>query len=229
MAAGNYYRVSALPTLGELGTVPPMSAANLQEQVADSRRPRDLIGALLLFDDLLQREAFLAGEIRQVAPAVLTPAQVRNEEPLPDHLAVTEEPMRIAADAVWGAYFRHAADTARQLGSTFLAEWVSFEVTLRNTLASARARALALDPAEYLVEADLGGSGEDFTAVLSEWAQASDPLAGLHILDRARWAWITNHEGWFTFGDDELAAYAAKLILLARWQRLSVVPVDKNA
>jgi hypothetical protein len=223
MVAGNYYRVSALPTLGDLGTVPPLSPADLVEHVADGRRPRLLIEALLLFDDLVQREAYLAGEVRSVWPAVLAPGQVRSEQPLPDYLAAEEEPsaLLVSADAVWAAYFRHAAATAERLGSPFLAEWVSHEVSLRNALVAARARALGLDPAHYLVEPDLGRSDEDFGPVISEWAQAPDPLAGLRVLDRARWTWLTEHDGWFTFADDELAAYAAKLILLIRWQRIN--------
>jgi hypothetical protein len=228
MATGNYYRVSALPTLGDLGTPPPLSPADLREHVADSRRPRALVDVLLLSDDLVQREAFLAGEIAEVAPAVLTPGQVRNEEPLPDSLAADEEPasLRVPADAVWGAYFRHAADTARRQGSTLLARWVSQEVSLRNALVVARARALGLDPAAYRVEPDLGPAAEEWAAVVSEWAQAPDPLAGLRVLDRARWAWLAEHEAWFTFDDDELAAYAARLLLLVRWQRVAT-PVHR--
>jgi hypothetical protein len=158
---------------------------------------------------------------------MLTRAQMRNEEPLPEYLAPEEEPAasRVAADAVWAAYFRHAARVAADVGSPFLAAWISHEVSLRNALVAARAKALGLDPAGYLVAAELGGAEEDFAMLIGEWASAPDPLAGLRTLDRDRWHWLVEHDGWFTFGDDELAAYAAKLMLLARWQRLSVAPM----
>jgi len=226
MVANNYYRVSALPALGDLGTPPPISLADLREHLAEPGRAQALVEAILLADDLMQREAFLASEIREVVPAVLTAAQVRGDEPLPDHLAPADEPTppRVASDAVWAAYFRHAAGVADRLASPFLAEWIAEEVALRNALAAARARALGLESAPYLVAADLGRSDEDFTAVLSEWSAAADPLTGLRVLDRVRWTWLVEHDGWFSFADDELAAYAAKLILLVRWQRLTRQP-----
>ena len=223
MVGDNYYRVSALPALGDLGTPPPLTPATLREHVADSRTAGALIDVILLESDLLEREAFLAGEIREVEPSVLSPAQVRNEEPLPEFLAAEEEPggPRVAADAVWAAYFRHAAATAARLSSSLLSEWIAFEVALRNALAAARARALELDPAGYLVTPDLGRSDMDVSPIVIEWSAAADPLAGLRVLDRARWTWLAEHEAWFSFTDDELAAYAVKLMLLVRWRRLS--------
>jgi hypothetical protein len=223
MAASNYYRISALPVLGDFGAPAPMTPADLREHAGDRPRSRALVDAILLLDDLLQREAFLAGELTEVAPAVLTAPQVRSEEPLPEFLAAAEEsaPPRVAADAVWAAYFHHAAAVAAREASLVLAAWVAHEVAMRNALATARAKALGLDPADYLVTPELGADGEDFAALIGEWAAAPDPLAGLRVLDRARWAWLAEHDEWFTFSDEELAAYAAKLMLLVRWQRLA--------
>jgi len=220
MGADNYYRISALPVLGDLGAPPPMRPADLRGHVHAAARPQALVDAILLGDDLLQREAFLAGEIQEVEPAVLSAAQVRNEEPLPEFLA-TEEPSRIASDAVWAAYFRHASAIAERQASPFLADWVGHEVALRNALAAARAKALGLDPADYVVTPELGRSDDDFSDLVREWASAADPLAGLKVLDRARWAWLAENDAWFSFADEELAAYAAKLMLLVRWHRIT--------
>ena len=77
-----------------------------------------------------------------------------------------------------------------------------------------------LDPQGYLVTEYLGDRKEDFSAVISEWLTAPDPLAGFRILDMARWGWLGEHDDWFSFGDDELAAYGARLMLLQRWNRL---------
>ena len=62
----NHYYITALPALGELGSMPPLRPSQLLEHVTDCPGPRALIEALFLFDDLLQREAFLAGEIEEV-------------------------------------------------------------------------------------------------------------------------------------------------------------------
>ena len=222
MGVDNYYRISALPALGDLGSAPPLSLAALREHVSNRPAPRALVDTLLVFDDLRQREAFLAGELKDVTPTVLTPAQIHNEEPLPEFLSAGEgAPRRVAADAVWAAYFQHAAQVAKRRGSDFLARWTSHEVAMRNALATARAQALGLDPAGYVVAPELVQYDEDFSALIGQWSEAPDPLAGIRVLDRARWAWLRDHDAWFSFGDEELAAYAAKLMLIVRWYRLS--------
>jgi len=57
--------------------------------------------------------------------------------------------------------------------------------------------------------------------VVNEWALAPDPLRAQRVLDEARWRWLSDHDGRFSFEADELAAYAAKLVLLDRWRRLT--------
>lgn len=227
MPGQNYYLLSALPTLGDLGSAAPLTSGQLLDHVADAPGPAALIRVLLLSDDLLLREALLAGEVDDASPAVLTGGQLRDEQPLPAFLAGPEEAAgAIAADAVWGAYFRHGADMARKCESAFLAAWVAHEVAMRNALAAARAKALDLEAGPFLVAPDLAAEDCDFGALLGEWAAAPDPLAGLRVLDMARWAWLVERDGWFSFADDELAAYAAKLMLLRRWNRLDAAGKD---
>ena len=226
MGESNYYLLSSLPGLIDLSSPPPLTCRDLLEHLRSSAAPRTLVETLFLSDDLLQRDALLAGEIERAEPAVLTAAQAADEEPLPDYLADgADAPRRIVVDAVWEAYFRRAADIAGRMGNAFLAGWTAHEVALRNAVAAARARALGLVADDYLVAADLGlapGANEgDLSALTADWAAAPDPLAGLRVLDTARWRWIAEHEAWFSFGDDELAAYAARLMLLVRWQRLT--------
>ncbi|MGB2821431.1 MAG: hypothetical protein WBF17_10645, partial [Phycisphaerae bacterium] len=81
----------------------------------------------------------------------------------------------------------------------------------------------------HLVEPDLAAPQDEFTLVLGEWSAARDPLAGLRVLDAARWRWLIEHDAWFTFADDELAAYAAKLMLLHRWKRIAEAQPDAPA
>jgi len=177
---------------------------------------------MVLSDDLLQREALLSGEISQVSPAVLTDAQMTDEEPLPACLAGQEaRPGRHAADAVWEAYFHYAAQTADHTHNNFLADWVGYEVALRNALATRRAEMLGLDPGDYIVAACLAEGETDFTETLNAWSAAANPLLATRVLDRARWAWLVEHDRWFSFADDELTAYAAKLMLIQRWRRIA--------
>jgi len=222
MQVETYYYIAALPMLGDIGSDPPLGLTDMLAHVQARPRWRRLVGTLLLFDDLLQREAFLAGEVDSVDPAVLTPVQARNEAPLPADLVATEEPAReanVAVDDLWETYFRFAAKVGHEMGSAFLDSWVRFEVSLRNALAAARARRLGLEEADYQVAIDLSASEEDFTATMDEWAAAPTPLAGLRVVIRARWSWIDDHESWFSFSENELLVYAARLMLLEQWRR----------
>ena len=218
-----YYYISALPALGDLDGEPPLKPVQLLERLDGQPASQALLETLFVLDDLLQREAFLAGELKEVNPTVLTPQQVRNEAPLPPYLLgdTPEASDALQGDRCWEACFRHAADVARRQASAFLRAWVGYEVALRNALAAARAGRLGLEASDYFVADDLADPEADFTQLLSEWTSAPTPLAGLQVLIAARWAWLTEHDAWFSFRDDELGAYAAKLLLQRQWRQIA--------
>ena len=177
----HYYYLASLPALGELGSEPSMGFAELLEHLEEDRARHALVGSLFLLDDLLQREAFLAGELEDVDPAVFSIQQVRNESPLPEFLAsvpnVDESPRLGTADRLWEAYFRHVAGLAQRLESRFLAAWVGYEVALRNALVAARAKRLGLDETDYVVAADLASASDEVTEAVTAWASAATPLS----------------------------------------------------
>jgi len=222
MARRYYFLLTALPTLPELGEAPPLSVQDFHQLLSQDPSVAALIEAVLLEQDLLSREAALAGEIERPAPVVLTAGQVRGEEPLPELLAAApERPRRIGADAMWEAYYRYVHGLASRQGCAFAGEWVRFEVALRNALATARAAALELDPQEYLIAEDLAEADAPVDEIVSAWSAAPDPLSALRALDQRRWRWIDEKSRYFSFALDELAAYARKLVLIARWHALS--------
>ncbi len=234
MVSGDfYYYLATLPTPGELGSEPPVSPAQLLELVANQRDLSESLRALFLRNDLLQRESLLAGEVAEAKPIVLTPAQARNEAPLPAYLVrkADDSPMRIVpVDDLWELYFRRAILVARQSRCAFLAAWVGREVAVRNALVIARAERLGLEAKDYVVATDLEGPEEEPSSLISEWESATDPLAGTRVLIRAEWAWVAEHAGWFKFNLDEIVAYAAQLVLLERWQRLAeTLPAETGA
>ncbi len=215
-----------------------MGLADLLEHVEENRRWREQLEALVLSDDLLQREALLAGETDEVEPAVLTLPQVQGEAPLPESLAAAadadhedqeDQATALEADLLWERYFRYVHRLARSRKSRFLVQWVESEIALRNALAAARAKRLGLDESDYQIATDLAptglaptdwaGTDEDLAPVLTDWEAAPTPLAGLQVVIRARWAWLDRHDAWFSFSVDELLAYAARVILLEQWSR----------
>ena len=66
MRTDRYYYISALPVLGELGSAPPIGFARLMEHVGERLQLAKIVGAMFLFDDLIQRQGFLCGEISEV-------------------------------------------------------------------------------------------------------------------------------------------------------------------
>jgi hypothetical protein len=228
MKAGNYYYITSLPTLGALGDTAPISPGEFLDRLAENNPARNVAAVIFLLNDLLQRESFLVAEIKTIEPVVLNERQIKNEEPLPAFLSLEEKHTRmIRVDNLWENYFRYADRVAVENDSRFLKEWIGFEVSLRNTLATERAKRLGLDPGPYLVADDLQETSEDFSSVIREWASAVNPLAGHKVLTLARWQWLAGHDAWFSFENDELAAYAAKLMLLLQWHRLIAAGAEK--
>lgn len=225
------YLLSTLPSLDPIGSIPPLRKSDLLEQVIASKGPVRTVEMLLLNDDLTQYQALLAKEVEQdqVDLAILTLDKAEDQAVLPDFLLPQEtseaaeqekENERLSVDAIWARYFRQAASVAKRSASSFLKAWVRFEVGLRNALAAARARKLDLDPTGYFVSPELADQNMDYSPIISAWSSASDPLAAQEVLDKARWDWLEEHGGWYSFHDCEVEAYAAKLVLLHRWRRI---------
>ena len=225
MARRYYFLLTALPELPELGEAPPMMLEEFRELVRQEPAALRLVEAVLLEQDLVAREAALAGERERPEPVVLTAGQASGEEPLPPFLAAVPAPTRrIGVDAMWEAYYRYVHGLGLAEPSAFVRQWVGFEVALRNALASARASALELDPHDYLVAEDLADRDAPVQEVVAAWSAAPEPLSALRVLDQRRWEWMERAERYFSFAVDELAAYARKLVLIARWQTLSRQP-----
>lgn len=217
------YYLSRLPALGELGSRPPVTPAELLSSVESSPRLHDALACLFLADDLTRREAVLAGEDLDTSSVVLSPAEMRSATLLPEFLAHEWSPDSgmPRSDALWMAYFHYVMAEAERLDSVFLREWAAFEFGLREALADVRRRRLGLDAPRNPAELDADQSPADYAAILAAWEAAEDGLAGWRVLMRARWAWLNEHDGWFSFAFDEVLAYAAKLSLLIRWRRVS--------
>ena len=218
-----YFFMTSLPPLGSLDEPSPMALADLVGRAGDLPEIRAAIAAVLLEHDLLARQAVTTGERDSIEPVVLTAAQARGDEPLPEALQVetgADSARRIGEDLLWEAYYRHVAAEGARLGCGFLSEWAAFEAALRNALVEARAKALNLAADDYKVAVELDRGAADTAAIVSAWSAADGPLEAQRALDQGRWDWLSRHGGWYSFELDEAAAYARGLVLIRRWQTL---------
>lgn len=223
MSRRYYFLLSSLPPVPEPGGPSPMDLASFRQLAAgEDPGAARLVEAVLLEHDLLLRQAWLAGEKPDVQPVVLSDEQARGEAPLPDYLQPSGDgrPVRVPADATWDAYWHYVARIGRREGSEFLQQWVAYEVTLRNAIAGARALVLGLEAADFLVATDLGDPDAPVRETVLAWSAAPDPLKALRVLEEARWQWADRNARYFSFAVDELAAYARKLVLVTRWERI---------
>jgi hypothetical protein len=224
--AKDYYILSMLPTIESLGAPAPMTPREFLALFEHEDPVRELIAAIFLSDDLLQRQAALAGgELNGFTPSVLSRSQLSGETDLPETLLPVsgDDAMRFVApeDALWETYYQWLHTLATGSRSAFLREWIGFEVGLRNALAVRRAAELDLDTGGYTLAEDLGRDEDEFTAILNDLQSADGPLDQKETLDLARWAWLDENDAWFSFGDDEILAYAVRLLLTTRWERIN--------
>jgi len=222
MKGVNYYILTALPGLGDLGGSPPLLPQEMLELVEPNPSATALIQAVFLEDDLIQRQAWHNKAIKEFYLSVLTREQLRDEEPLPEYLmSLEEQTLRKAPeDVLWESYYRYAQQQARRYRSAALQEWIRYEVGLRNAIAVARAKSLELEASDYLVAPELSEDLDEYEQLVQEWIAAANPMLGLRVLDHARWQWLSEHHKWFSFETDELVVYAIKLMILQRWYRL---------
>lgn len=99
-----------------------------------------------------------------------------------------------------------------------LREWKKFDTTLRNELSRYRASKKSKDAAVYI-----RGEGylDPILAIEAHWAiNEESPLEAERFLDRFRWERIEELEKEHYFDIDYLIAYALKLQILERWQRI---------
>ncbi len=113
----------------------------------------------------------------------------------------------------WRLYADRVERVAEQARLPVLADWIRVETGLKSALEALRARRLEEEVPDFEGDPALASAAE-------AWALAKDPIEGERRLDEARWRWLDENVRFFGYGDEELFAYAARLLLLERWARI---------
>ncbi len=221
-----YYRLlSMFPALPEAPEAPPISLDAAREAILEelSEHDRVLAAALLGFLDCRNVEALLQGHDVFDQRALLSGEQLRERSDLPPYLADFLESWDSGAlsddypfEALWRGYYSYLLELADHEHSVFLQEWVTFEITLRDTLAKRRAEAMGRKGEGNTSGIAVQG-GENHSALLSAITEASSPMDQERILDQARLGKIESISGIDPFSTDAALAYLAASLILDRW------------
>ncbi len=214
MGGVNYYLLASLPALGELGTPPPLSYRDFLTAIEVNKRARLFASLVALEEDLL---CLQSTEQTAADLFVLPDKNLSRSGALRLFFPQSACPQSDDLDVIMPAYFEALRKKARELRSSFISEWVRFEVSLRSAIGRARAQKLGVEYRETpAVEAD-----RDLTALAADWSAAENAVDGALLVEGVRWSWLTAHDRWYQFTDDELIAYGTKLLSLLRWERIA--------
>ncbi len=231
-----YYRLlSMVPALPQGPDAPPIPLESLVELFMDdlSERDRGLALVLLGYLDCRNVEALLQGHDAFDERAPLTREQLVEREDLPEYLSdfleahdagsITDE---YPFDALWRTWFENLVQTAESSRSTFLREWATYEINLRDALVRMRAEALGLK-AEMRSSGVAAGEGESHAALVSTLNEASNPMERERLLDAARLDKLESISGSDPFSTDAALATLAALLILDRWDVGKTADVSK--
>lgn len=103
--------------------------------------------------------------------------------------------------------------------SPLLKGWKSFDTTLRNEIVKFRAHKKSIDPHQYIRGENLQ---DPFIAKFVHWVTNEQaPFEAEISLDRYRWEKIEELSRGHYFDIDFLVAYALKLKILERWEKIN--------
>lgn len=114
---------------------------------------------------------------------------------------------------------------AADAGNRSLGLIQAFERNMRNELVKVRATRFHLDAEKYLRP----GEGQDASVGHVALASYRNPsiIEGERLLDAARWEYLDGISIGHYFDLDALIIYAAKLLILERWQKVNSAPKEK--
>ncbi len=231
-----YYRLmSSLPVLpGEPGA-PPIGLGELVEQLGGELEGRGWLAveAVLTSIDVANLANLMAGLGDLFDPRGLHGRDEFTARTCVDMPGFLQELIRSWEESgaspgqheVWKAYYRYLAEVAEATGSRVLAEWLDWEVPLRNQLATVRADSMGRDASHELITDPAGGANHD--DLVARFREEPDPLARQRLIDRARLQVIEELSGIDPFSLDAVIAYLLAVLVLDRWDLPERVEVEK--
>lgn len=227
MATDLYFLLTLCPALPELGEEPLLSLGEVCAHLAGADDPR-LHRLARLFTTCQEIESAAAAWVMGENMPVSAACQEILTTELPECRNLLDQPPQSVSEAIWLTRMHEllsgwVESSARGLGSCLLADYTRFDRRLRQAVAAQRRLwweeqqpGVTASMPEVAVPSAEETAFSVIPDVVARWYAAPDPMAGEVILDRARWAFISERAGNYSFSLEEMVGYLLQLRLVQR-------------
>ncbi len=220
-----YFLINLLPAMpSSLGDKLPAAFAETSLLVRRNIEPDDapLVGLSLNFTDACNFEYWQKGWDVFIPGGMLSRDQIQQGRELPFFMKAflaendRRERRRYIYDDLWERYFAHAYSLASEMGCFFLADYLSWEIRLRNGLVALRTRKMGEEAQDHQILPWMGSL--DMSSMLSDLNEERGPLLMERSLDEERLKRIYDYEGTDPFSRDAVLAYLERSRIFSRWE-----------
>jgi hypothetical protein len=224
-----YFLVSLIPPLPSvLGERSPLPFSELSRMVRRNIEPEDapLIESLLLAVDVANFENLHQGRALFIEGGIHTQEEIEKKNHLPLFIqAFLEEKDRgirrpYIFDALWERYYTYVYTLAQERECHFLADYLSWEIGLRNQFVMMRAKEKGVEAGDYLILPQVGT--RDLSALITQVKSQKSPLMAERLIDEERLKAIFHCEGGDPFSINTVLALLAKANLFSRWEKMTI-------
>jgi hypothetical protein len=224
-----YFLMSLIPPLPSvLGEKSPFPFSEISRIVRRNIEPEDapLTESLLLAVDVTNFENLHQGRPLFIEGGILTQEEIERKRNLPLFIqAFLEEKDRgirrpYVFDALWERYYSYAYTLAQERDCRFLADYLAWEIGLRNQLVMMRAKEKGVEAGDYFILPQAGT--RDLSALVTQVKSQKNPLMAERLIDEERLKAIFHCEGGDPFSINAVLALLAKASLFSRWEKMTI-------
>lgn len=223
-----YFLASSLPPMPvAIGEKLAKPFSEIGKFILRNIEPEDepLVRCSLLAIDTANAEYFLKGQDVFLEGGIMTQEELEGKRHLPPFMKkVFDERDQgnrrgYGYDILWEGYYAYAYSLAEEMNCRFLIDYLSWEISLRNSLVELRAKAMGKDAEDYQVLSRV--RAHDFSGIISNIKAQKNPLKTEMFLDEERLKRIHYCEGTDPFSRDAILGALEKTRVYSRWERLN--------
>ncbi|HNS15260.1 MAG TPA: DUF2764 family protein [Syntrophorhabdaceae bacterium] len=224
-----YFLASVLPVMpADLGEKLPHPFAEIAGIIQRNIEPDDasLVQSILFSIDVANFEAIHQGRDIFIEGGTLAREEIESKRNLPlfmrNFLDEKDRGIRRSYifDALWERYYAYSYSLAQEMGCRFLADYLAWEIGLRNQLVALRAKEKRTEAEDYILLPHVGG--HDLTALIAHVKSQKNPLLAERALDEERLRQVFHCEGDDPFSLNAVLAALERARIFSRWEKMDL-------